>query len=549
MPRDASSSRATSTPTSTSTRRWRGGCPYRLEPPPTSSRSSSGSGGASTGPRRRDRPRLRARRRPRGAPGRHDDARRPPRLAERHRRLARRHRRGLRRSGLRSCAATRSPTATGRSGRGQASPRTSASSGAGRRRAAPGAGMVGAHASFTLSDETAGRLRRPGRGHGRRPPRPRRRGRRRRGRRRATARGPGGAPPGRRRRARTTGRCSPTASTSTRTRRELVRDAGATLVHNPRSNMNNAVGVRRSARLGDRGRARHGRHRQRHVRRVAGRLLPLARRRRRAGPDWPLARLPRRRPAPVASGSRLGASSRARRPTWSSSTTTRRRRSRRRVARRPLAVRPGRAGSGTSSWRARSSSRPPSRRSTRTSSRRGPRPGRPPLGTPRRRRRPPLRPCAGADRCPTASTRSRWSSSPTGSSPSSSGKGSLFNVPRSAFFVPRPDHRFRRPCYGQRARDALRRGGRARTRRWPRTSSRPGSSAPASSSSRPSRPSTSSTSTSPASTCRTRATTSSGRRSCRVHESFDEYLRAWVLIHALHHRSGWPGERPASSST
>ena len=30
----------------------------------------------------------------------------------------------------------------------------------------------------------------------------------------------------------------------------------------------------------------------------------------------------------------------------------------------------------------------------------------------------------------------------------------------------------------------------------------------------------------------------------RVHESFEEYLRAWVLIHALHHRLGLPGERP-----
>lgn len=30
----------------------------------------------------------------------------------------------------------------------------------------------------------------------------------------------------------------------------------------------------------------------------------------------------------------------------------------------------------------------------------------------------------------------------------------------------------------------------------------------------------------------------------RMHESFDEYLRAWVLIHALHHRLGFPGERP-----
>ena len=30
----------------------------------------------------------------------------------------------------------------------------------------------------------------------------------------------------------------------------------------------------------------------------------------------------------------------------------------------------------------------------------------------------------------------------------------------------------------------------------------------------------------------------------KVHQSFDEYLRAWVLVHALHHRLGFPGERP-----
>jgi putative selenate reductase len=30
----------------------------------------------------------------------------------------------------------------------------------------------------------------------------------------------------------------------------------------------------------------------------------------------------------------------------------------------------------------------------------------------------------------------------------------------------------------------------------------------------------------------------------RVHQSFDEYLRAWVLIHALHRALGFPGERP-----
>ena len=30
----------------------------------------------------------------------------------------------------------------------------------------------------------------------------------------------------------------------------------------------------------------------------------------------------------------------------------------------------------------------------------------------------------------------------------------------------------------------------------------------------------------------------------KVHQSFDEYLRAWVLIHALHRRFGYPGARP-----
>ena len=30
----------------------------------------------------------------------------------------------------------------------------------------------------------------------------------------------------------------------------------------------------------------------------------------------------------------------------------------------------------------------------------------------------------------------------------------------------------------------------------------------------------------------------------RVYESFDEYLRAWVLIYALHHKFGWHGDRP-----
>ena len=30
----------------------------------------------------------------------------------------------------------------------------------------------------------------------------------------------------------------------------------------------------------------------------------------------------------------------------------------------------------------------------------------------------------------------------------------------------------------------------------------------------------------------------------RINQSFDEYLRAWVLIHALHHKLGFPGKMP-----
>jgi putative selenate reductase len=30
----------------------------------------------------------------------------------------------------------------------------------------------------------------------------------------------------------------------------------------------------------------------------------------------------------------------------------------------------------------------------------------------------------------------------------------------------------------------------------------------------------------------------------KIHQSFDEYLRAWVLVHALHHALGFPGEQP-----
>ncbi len=49
----------------------------------------------------------------------------------------------------------------------------------------------------------------------------------------------------------------------------------------------------------------------------------------------------------------------------------------------------------------------------------------------------------------------------------------------------------------------------------------------------------------PVSTCRTRVTTYEWSQELKIYQSFDEYLRAWVLIHALHHKLGFPGELPA----
>ena len=155
---------------------------------------------------------------------------------------------------------------------------------------AGGRGMVGVHAAFTCTDETleaaAGLAADLGVGvhiH--------------------VAEGPAdverGSALGAARRA-TTG-CSSTASL-------LDRPLPGTIAHNPRSNMNNAVGYGRPARAAERRRARHRRHRRRHARGVPPRLRRPPRRRRagRAGHGVELGdqRLPlhprvRRRPSDV----------------------------------------------------------------------------------------------------------------------------------------------------------------------------------------------------------------------------------------------------------
>jgi len=122
-------------------------------------------------------------------------------------------------------------------------------------------------------------------------------------------------------------------------------------------------------------------------------------------------------------------------------------------------------------------------------------------------------------------------------------KDSLFNVPRRAFFVPRPDHRFRRREYGveletpfgvaagphtQMAQNIITAwlvGARLIELKTVQTLDELDVNKPCID------------------------VTDEGynvewSQELKVHESFDEYLRAWVLVHALHHKLGWPGARP-----
>ena len=123
-------------------------------------------------------------------------------------------------------------------------------------------------------------------------------------------------------------RCSRTACTSTTGEVALVHAAGATVAHNPRSNMNNAVGRARSRALGDRvvlGTDGIGADMLEESRPA---FLPAARGRRDADAGWPLA--PARAGRALAGRAfgepLLGTLEPARRPTSSSSTTPRRRR-------------------------------------------------------------------------------------------------------------------------------------------------------------------------------------------------------------------------------
>ena len=107
--------------------------------------------------------------------------------------------------------------------------------------------------------------------------------------------------------------------------RELVRDAGAAVAHNPRSNMNNRVGRTPLADLGERVALGTDGIGVRHVRGVASWVLPVreddAGRAARLAPGAPGCGAPSS-PASCSASRRSGPSRRERRRTWSSSTTT-----------------------------------------------------------------------------------------------------------------------------------------------------------------------------------------------------------------------------------
>ena len=122
-------------------------------------------------------------------------------------------------------------------------------------------------------------------------------------------------------------------------------------------------------------------------------------------------------------------------------------------------------------------------------------------------------------------------------------RNSLFNVPRSAFFVPRLDHRFRTHAFGveidtpfgvaagphtQMAQNIVAAwlvGARLIELKTVQTLDEIDVNKP----------------------CidlQDEGYNVEWSQELKIHQSFDEYLRAWVLIHALHHRFGWPGDRP-----
>ncbi len=122
-------------------------------------------------------------------------------------------------------------------------------------------------------------------------------------------------------------------------------------------------------------------------------------------------------------------------------------------------------------------------------------------------------------------------------------KGSLFNVPASAFFVPRRDHRFRRREYGVELETPF------GVAAGPHTQMAENIVAAWLVGARLIELKTVQTLDElevhkPCIDVQDEGYNVEWSQELKVHESFDEYLRAWVLVHALHHRFGWPGDAP-----
>jgi putative selenate reductase len=122
-------------------------------------------------------------------------------------------------------------------------------------------------------------------------------------------------------------------------------------------------------------------------------------------------------------------------------------------------------------------------------------------------------------------------------------RDSLFNVPRSAFFVPRPDQRYRRREYGVELETPF------GVAAGPHTQMAQNIIAAWLVGARLIELKTVQTLDElevhkPCIDVEDEGYNVEWSQELRVHESFDEYLRAWVLIHALHRRLGFPGERP-----
>ena len=122
-------------------------------------------------------------------------------------------------------------------------------------------------------------------------------------------------------------------------------------------------------------------------------------------------------------------------------------------------------------------------------------------------------------------------------------KDSLFNVPRSAFFVPRSDHRFRVHAFGAAIETPF------GVAAGPHTQMAQNIVAAWLAGARLIELKTVQTLdeidvNKPCIDVQDEGYNVEWSQELKIHQSFDEYLRAWVLIHALHHRFGWPGDRP-----